>query len=220
MFQDTNADCYLLVDADDTYSPRLARKMCNIVLNNDADMVIGDRLSTTYYQENKKIIHSFGNKLVCFLVNYLFSYKITDVMSGYRAFSKSFVKNVPILSNEFEVETEMTIYAIENNYIIKSIPVLYKDRPKGSISKIKTVKDGLSIINTIKNLYIEYHPKKYYLFLSLIFILITLWLYIMNNTYYIIFLIISVINYILSILLNSILMKYKRLLEIKRKGGN
>ena len=159
MFHEIEADCYILVDADNTYSPKKVKSMCKYILKRDADMVIGDRLSSTYYQENKKILHSFGNKLVCFLIHRLFSNKINDVMSGYRAFSREFVKNVPILSNNFEVETEMTIFAITNNYKVISIPVLYKDREKGSISKIKTIKDGLAIIKTIISLYIENYPK-------------------------------------------------------------
>ena len=177
MFHEIEADCYILVDADNTYSPKKVKSMCKYILKRDADMVIGDRLSSTYYQENKKILHSFGNKLVCFLIHRLFSNKINDVMSGYRAFSREFVKNVPILSNNFEVETEMTIFAITNNYKVISIPVLYKDREKGSISKIKTIKDGLAIIKAIISLYIENYPKRYYNSLSIIFFIIAMILY-------------------------------------------
>ena len=207
MFKEIEADCYLMVDADNTYSPKQAKKMCNAILNNKADMVIGDRLSSTYFKENKKILHSFGNKLVCYLIKILFKKNITDVMSGYRAFSKSFVKNITIQSNNFEIETEMTIYAIENNYKIKQIPVLYKDRIKGSTSKIKTIKDGNSIIKTIINLYIENHPNKYYNLLSIIFILISIFLYITNDKKYILYIIISLLSFLIGLILN-------------KKGGN
>ena len=216
MFYDIEADCYLLVDADDTYSPNQSKKMCNYILKNEYDMVIGDRLSSTYYQENKKILHSIGNKLVCFLIHVLFSYKINDVMSGYRAFSKTFVKNIPILSNNFELETEMTIHAIIYHYQIKTIPILYKDRQEGSISKIKTIKDGCSIIYTIIKSYIDNYPKRYYTSLSILSIIVSIILYTKKEELYLLFIILSIVLYIIGIIKASILEKYKKIISVFR----
>lgn len=146
MFRDIEADCYLMVDGDDTYEASFAAEMCNEVLNNGVDMVIGDRLSTTYFEENKRPFHNIGNKTVRFLVNVLYHGKVHDIMTGYRAMSKSFVKSVPELSEGFQIETEMTIYALVNKLKIKEVPIEYRDRPAGSVSKLNTVKDGIKII--------------------------------------------------------------------------
>jgi glycosyltransferase involved in cell wall biosynthesis len=152
MFRDIDADCYLMVDADDTYSPKHAKKMIDLVLNGKCDMVVGDRLSGNYYKENNRKLHNFGNKLISNLVKRCFKSKVHDVLSGYRAFSRDFVKNFPAESNGFEVETEMTIFAINKKYKIKEIPVKYKNRPAGSKSKLKTFKDGIKVLYKIHTL--------------------------------------------------------------------
>lgn len=159
MFKDIEADCYFMIDGDDTYSCSDIKKMCDMILKDEADMVIGDRLSSTYFEENKKIIHSFGNRFVRLLVNLLFKSNVKDILTGGRAFSRNFVKSIVIESNQFEVETEMTIYAIVNNYRIKDVPIIYKDRIKGSKSKIKTFKDGSKIIRTVFRLFKKYKQK-------------------------------------------------------------
>ena len=138
MFKDIDADCYLMIDGDDTYPAESAKEMCNYILNGEADMVIGDRLSSTYFKENKRPFHNFGNVLVRWLINTLFKSKVRDIMTGYRAFSYEFVKTFPILSHGFEIETEMTIHALDKNFLLKEIPVEYRDRPNGSVSKLNT----------------------------------------------------------------------------------
>ena len=155
MFHDIEAECYLLVDGDNTYSAKQALDMCNLILTRKADMVIGDRLSTTYFKENKRPFHNFGNKLIRYIVNKLFKGNINDILSGYRAFSSEFVKNIDIKSTSFEVETELTTKSLINNIKIIEIPVDYKDRPVGSISKLHTLKDGIKIIVTIIKLRIQ-----------------------------------------------------------------
>jgi len=172
MFRDIEADCYLMVDADDTYPAKDAKKMCNLILEDNYDMVVGDRLSSTYFQENKRPFHNFGNKIVRFLINFLFKSKIEDIMSGYRTFSYDFVKSYPVLSKNFEIETEMTIHAIDKNFKIKTIPVDYKDRPEGSVSKLNTYKDGIMVIKTIGELVKEYKPRLFFNTCSVIFILL------------------------------------------------
>ena len=135
MFRDIDADCYLMIDGDDTYPAENAKEMCDLVLSGKADMVIGDRLSSTYFTENKRPFHNFGNKIVRLLINKLFKNNIKDIMTGYRAFSYDFVKGFPVLSKGFEIETEMTIHAVDKNYKLVEIPVTYRDRPEGSVSK-------------------------------------------------------------------------------------
>ena len=174
MFKNIDADCYLLVDGDNTYSPKHAKEMCGYVLNGQADMVIGDRLSSTYFKENKRPFHNFGNKIVTFFINFLFKSKIKDVMTGYRAFSYDFVKTFPILSKGFEIETEMTIHTLDKNLLYKEIPIDYKDREVGSLSKLRTFKDGTKVIKTIAKLFKEYKPKVFFSILSLIFFIISL----------------------------------------------
>lgn len=162
MFREIDADCYLMVDGDDTYPAEDARKMCEYVLQNNVDMVIGDRLSSTYFKENKRAFHNFGNKLVENMINKIFKSKIVDIMTGYRAFSYNFVKTFPILSKGFEIETEMTIHAIDKNFTLKEIPVKYRDRPVGSESKLNTFSDGFRVIKTIFTLFKEYKPALFF----------------------------------------------------------
>ncbi len=173
MFRDIDADCYLMVDADDTYSVNHAKEMCDLVLNDKYDMVIGDRLSSTYFKENKRAFHSLGNRLVRKLINILFKSNIKDIMTGYRAFSYDFVKNFPILSKGFEIETEMTIHALDKNFNIIEIPVEYKDRIDGSNSKLNTCSDGLRVLSTISRLFREYKPMSFFGIISIIFLIIT-----------------------------------------------
>ena len=158
MFHDIDADCYIMIDGDDTYEASHAKEMTEYVLRDGADMVIGDRLSSTYFTENKRLFHNFGNKLVRFLINKLFKSNVQDIMTGYRAFSKKFVKTFPVISKGFEIETEMTIHALDKNFYIKEIPITYRDRPEGSESKLNTVQDGIKVVKTIKNLFKEYKP--------------------------------------------------------------
>ena len=172
MFLDIDANCYLMVDGDDTYPAENAREMCELILNGKADMVIGDRLSSTYFKENKRVFHNSGNKIVRWLINHLFDNKIKDIMTGYRAFSYDFVKGFPILSRGFEIETEMTIFAVDKNYKIKEIPVNYRDRPLGSISKLNTYKDGVKVLKTIISLFKDYKPLEFFGYLSLLFAIV------------------------------------------------
>ncbi|MGI5893766.1 MAG: glycosyltransferase family 2 protein [Candidatus Merdivicinus sp.] len=178
MFRDIDADCYLMIDGDDTYPAENAREMVDCVLNGQADMVIGDRLSSTYFTENKRPFHNFGNVLVRSLINTLFHSNIQDIMTGYRAFSKPFVKSFPVLSHGFEIETEMTIHAVDKNFLLKEIPVTYRDRPDGSESKLNTYSDGAKVLKTIVKLFKEYHPLAFFGTLSLLFLAITLLLFI------------------------------------------
>lgn len=173
MFRDIEADCYLLVDGDDTYPAEDAVEMCALVLEGKADMVIGDRLSSTYFSENKRPFHNFGNDLVRKFINLIWrpKKKILDVMTGYRAFSPLFVKSFPVLSQGFEIETEMTIHALDKNFLVASIPVKYRDRPAGSTSKLNTFSDGMKVLLTIFNLYREYKPIRFFGLVSLILML-------------------------------------------------
>ena len=174
MFRDIDADCYLMIDGDDTYPAEHAREMCDYVLEGKADMVIGDRLSSTYFQENKRPFHNFGNVLVRGLINSLFKSKVKDIMTGYRAFSYEFVKTFPILSKGFEIETEMTIHALDKNMGLKEIPVDYRDRPEGSVSKLNTVSDGIKVLKTIARLFKEYKPSIFFSIFGLLFLTISL----------------------------------------------
>ena len=164
MFRDIDADCYLIVDGDNTYPAENARVMCDMILEGEADMVIGDRLSATYYAENKRLFHNFGNTLVRRAINTLWqpSSPVLDVMTGYRAFSPMFVKTFPVLSRGFEIETEMTIHALDKNLLIASVPVQYRDRPEGSESKLNTVSDGIKVLTTIFRLYRDYRPLRFF----------------------------------------------------------
>lgn len=174
MFKEIEADCYLMIDGDDTYPKENAREMCDYVLNNKVDMVIGDRLSSTYFTENKRLFHNFGNKLVRGLINTLFKSKVRDIMTGYRAFSYDFVKTFPVLSKGFEIETEMTIHTLDKNFSLKEISVEYRDRPAGSVSKLNTYKDGIKVLKTIARLFKEYKPAVFFGILSALFLLVSL----------------------------------------------
>ena len=174
MFRDIEADCYVMVDGDDTYPAENARDMVEIVLNGKADMVIGDRLSSTYFTENKRPFHNTGNRLVRFLINHLFHSKVKDIMTGYRAFSHLFVKSFPVLSQGFEIETEMTIHALDKNFLLREITVGYRDRPEGSHSKLNTVSDGIKVIRTIFILLREYKPFMFFSIISIVLWLVSL----------------------------------------------
>lgn len=180
MFRDIDADCYLMIDGDDTYPAENAREMCQLVLDDKADMVIGDRLSSTYFTENKRLFHNFGNDIVRKAINKLWHPKesILDVMTGYRAFSPLFVKTFPILSQGFEIETEMTIHALDKNFMLKSIPVQYRDRPEGSESKLNTYSDGLKVLLTIFNLYRDYKPMHFFGWVAGILFILSLLLFV------------------------------------------
>ena len=145
MFRDIEADCYIMADGDDTYPAEHAKDMAKLVLDKGVDMVIGDRLSSTYFTENKRPFHNMGNKMVRFFINKLFGNEVRDIMTGYRAFSRRFVKSFPVLSKGFEIETEMTIHAVDKNFLLEEIPVLYRDRPDGSESKLNTFSDGIKV---------------------------------------------------------------------------
>ena len=173
MFRDIDADCYLMIDGDDTYPAENAREMCRLVLERGVDMVIGDRLSSTYFQENKRPFHNFGNVLVRSLINKIFHNDVKDIMTGYRAFSKTFVKHFPVLSKGFEIETEMTIHALDKNFLLREIPVTYRDRPAGSVSKLNTYSDGFKVIMTIFKLFRDYKPMFFFSILSIILFLIS-----------------------------------------------
>ena len=172
MFRQIDADCYLMVDGDDTYPAENAREMVNLVLNNGADMVIGDRLSSTYFTENKRPFHNFGNTLVRSCVNRFFNGEITDIMTGYRAFSPLFVKSFPVISQGFEIETEMSIFALDKNMHLETLTVTYRDRPQGSTSKLNTYADGMKVLLTIVKLYKEYRPLAFFGLISGILILV------------------------------------------------
>ena len=162
MFREIEAECYIMVDGDDTYPMEYAREMADQVLENNADMVVGDRLSSTYYTENKRPFHNFGNTIVRSSINRLFRCEIKDIMTGYRAFSYGFVKTFPVLSTGFEIETEMTIHAVYNNMQIENVIVEYRDRPEGSESKLNTFSDGFKVLHTIMKLYRDYKPMGFF----------------------------------------------------------
>ena len=172
LFRKIDADCYLMIDGDDTYPAEDAQAMCDLILEGKADMVVGDRLSSTYFQENKRPFHNLGNKLVRFLINKLFNNNIKDIMTGYRAFSKEFVKSFPVLSKGFEIETEMTIHAVDKNFKVVEIPVNYRDRPEGSVSKLNTYSDGLKVLRTIATLFKEYKPALFFNIFAIIFLIV------------------------------------------------
>lgn len=169
MFRDIEADCYIMVDADDTYPAENAPEMEKLILEGKADMVIGDRLNTTYFEENKRPFHDFGNKLVRWLVNNLFDGNLQDIMTGYRAMNRRFVKEYPLLSKGFEVETEMSLFALDGNYLVREIPVEYRDRPAGSESKLNTFADGWRVLKMIMMLFRDYKPMWFFTLQSAIF---------------------------------------------------
>ena len=173
MFREVDADCYVMVDGDDTYPADFGPRLEQLVLTGKADMAVGDRLSSTYFTENKRPFHNFGNVLVRRMINFLFRAKLNDIMTGARAFSKDFVKSFPVISKGFEIETEMTIFALDNNFAIKEVSIAYQDRPQGSESKLNTYSDGLKVLKTIVNLFKDTKPLAFFSILSLILLLIS-----------------------------------------------
>ena len=174
MFYEIDAECYVITDGDDTYPAEYAREMTERVLYHNADMVVGDRLSSTYFTENKRPFHNFGNSIVRFLINALFHGEIKDIMTGYRAFSFRFIKTFPVLSRGFEIETEMSIHAIDKNMQVENVVVEYRDRQAGSESKLNTYSDGFKVLRTIVRLYKNYHPFGFFGIIALIMILLAL----------------------------------------------
>ena len=171
MFREIDAQCYIMVDGDDTYPAEYGKQMANLVLKKRTDMVVGDRLSSTYFDENKRPFHNFGNCIVRGSINRLFKTDIRDIMTGYRAFSYLFVKSFPVLSKGFEIETEMTIHAVDKNMRIENVIIEYRDRPEGSESKLNTYSDGFKVLKTIGKLYKNYHPLGFFGRISTILIL-------------------------------------------------
>ncbi len=178
MFREIYAECYIIVDGDDTYPAEMAPQMIDRILNYQCDMVIGDRLSSTYFSENKRLFHNFGNLLVRKSINVLFHSCIKDIMTGYRAFSYQFVKTFPVLSEGFEIETEMSIHAIDKNLHVDNIVVEYRDRPENSISKLNTYSDGLKVLYTIWKLFRTYKPLVFYGIAALLLTLISFILFV------------------------------------------
>jgi glycosyltransferase involved in cell wall biosynthesis len=227
-FRDIEADAYLLVDGDDTYPAEQARQMIDLVLDGRADMVIGDRLSSTYFTENKRFGHNFGNLLVRFLINKLFKAQVHDIMTGQRAFSRQFVKTYPVLSKGFEVETEMTIHALDKNLKLVEVPIEYRDRPEGSESKLDTIGDGFLVMKTIFNLVREYKPLFFFGWSGLVSFIISAAIIIptlVDYTYTnvlrfptflvgVIFIIIALLLWITGLILDLIAKKYRQLFEI------
>ena len=178
MFREIDAQCYIMVDGDDTYPSEYGRQMADLVLTKKADMVVGDRLSSTYFEENKRPFHNFGNSLVRGCINRLFKTNIRDIMTGYRAFSFLFVKSFPVLSKGFEIETEMSIHAVEKNMRIENVIIEYRDRPEGSESKLNTYSDGMRVLTTIFRLYKNYKPMYFFGWLSAILFVLTVILFV------------------------------------------
>ena len=172
MFREIDAQCYLMIDGDDTYPLNCARELVDKVLLQHADMVVGDRLSSTYFTENKRPFHNFGNSLMRAGINKLFKSDIKDIMTGYRAFSYEFVKTFPVFSKGFEIETEMTIHAVNYNMQVENVVVEYRDRPEGSVSKLNTYRDGMRVIRKMLQLYRNYKPMKFFSLVSFVLILI------------------------------------------------
>ena len=175
MFRDIDADIYVMADGDDTYPAEEVHKLIEPVVKGEADMVIGDRLTNgTYQKENKRHFHEFGNNLVKKAINVAFKTNLKDIMTGYRVFNKIFVKNMPVLSPKFEIETEMSLHALDKKFIIKEIPIVYRDRPEGSESKLNTVSDGMKVIKTIVKMFKDFKPRQFFWAFSLLFVLLGL----------------------------------------------
>lgn len=229
MFREIDADCYLMIDGDDTYPAENARELVECVLSGRADMAIGDRLSSTYFTENKRPFHNMGNRLVRSVINSLFHSNIKDIMTGYRAFSRLFVKSYPVLSKGFEIETEMTIHCLDKNFKIMEIPVQYRDRPEGSVSKLNTFSDGTKVLKTILTLFRDYKPLKFFTIISFLFIIAgaalfapILWEYTRTGlvprfpTLFVscMLFVVAVLMYITGILLHVINKKHRQLYEL------
>lgn len=174
MFREIDAQCYVMIDGDDTYPAEFGREMVDKVLERKVDMVVGDRLSSTYFEENKRPFHNFGNSLVRGTINRLFRSNIRDIMTGYRAFSYQFVKTFPVLSKGFEIETEMSIHAVDKNMLVENVIIDYRDRPDGSESKLNTYSDGAKVLKTIMGLYKNYKPMQFFGLLAAILMIIAL----------------------------------------------
>ena len=173
MFREIDAECYIMTDGDDTYPAEFAREMCDKVLERNVDMVVGDRLSSTYFEENKRPFHNFGNSLVRASINTIFKSDIKDIMTGYRAFSYNFVKTFPVLSKGFEIETEMTIHTVDKNMFCENVIIDYRDRPEGSESKLNTYSDGFKVLKTIVRLFKNYKPFAFFSLLALLLFVIS-----------------------------------------------
>lgn len=174
MFREIDAECYIMVDGDDTYPMDNAGELVDKVINHHADMVVGDRLSSTYFTENKRPFHNFGNSIVRGSINHLFHCNIKDIMTGYRAFSYQFVKTFPVMSKGFEIETEMTIHAVFNNMQVENVIIDYRDRPEGSESKLNTYSDGMKVLNIIARLFRVYKPLRFFSLVSVLLMLISI----------------------------------------------
>lgn len=175
MFRDIDARCYLMVDGDDTYPADAAKLLCDPILAGEADMTVGDRLSNgTYAEENKRAFHGFGNNLVRAMIKWIYGYSFDDVMTGYRGMSEPFVKTFPVLSEGFQIETELSIHAVDHRWRIKDVPVEYRDRPAGSESKLNTISDGVKVIAMIGSLFKDYRPLKFFSLFALIFAVVGL----------------------------------------------
>lgn len=175
MFRNIDADVYVMIDGDDTYPANEVKPLIKLIEEKKADMVIGDRLSNgTYGEENKRNFHNFGNDLVRNTINFIFKSKLNDIMTGYRVFNKDFVKNIPVLSPGFEIETEMTFHALDRNYRIVEVPITYKDRPEGSVSKLNTFSDGFKVIKTILKMFKNYKPFAFFTLISVLLFIISL----------------------------------------------
>lgn len=231
MFREIDAECYIMIDGDDTYPADSISNMYNQVIHKKVDMVVGDRLSSSYFEENKRLFHNFGNVLVRGSINHLFKNDIRDVMTGYRAFSYLFVKSYPVLSKGFELETEMSIFAVENNLFVTNEVIEYRDRPAGSQSKLNTVRDGIKVLCLIATLYRNYHPLKFFSYLALLLMIVSVGLFIPNvfipylNTGLVdklptmiicgFLVITAIISYYSGLVLDSILRKEKREFEFR-----
>jgi glycosyltransferase involved in cell wall biosynthesis len=178
MFREIDAECYIMIDGDDTYPAEFAPAMVKKVLERHVDMVVGDRLSSTYFEENKRPFHNFGNSLVKKTINLLFKNDIKDIMTGYRAFSYEFVKTFPVLSKGFEIETEMSIHAVDKNLLVENEVIEYRDRPQGSESKLNTYSDGIKVIRTIFRLFRSYRPMAFFSFFSILLLVIAACLFV------------------------------------------
>lgn len=174
MFREVDAECYIMIDGDDTYPLENAKEMADKVLQHNADMVVGDRLSSTYFTENKRPFHNVGNSIVRTSINHLFKSDIKDIMTGFRAFSYSFVKTFPVMSKGFEIETEMTIHSVFNNMQVENVIVDYRDRPEGSVSKLNTYSDGFRVLNVIGKLFRIYKPLRFFSLLALLLMIIAI----------------------------------------------
>lgn len=175
MFRDIEADCYLMVDGDDTYPAESAWELCEPILAGAADMTVGDRLSNgTYAEENKRAFHGFGNDLVRAMIKWIYGYSFDDVMTGYRAFSRPFVKTFPVMSEGFQIETEISIHAVDRRWRIVDVPIVYRDRPEGSVSKLNTIGDGMKVMIAIASLFKNYRPLKFFTLSALVLAIIGL----------------------------------------------